>query len=80
MVMVKHIFIQDRESNNWYFAGYTEWTYRTEYPTMRSRGKKVRYQKNYVYPIPEKVSAFVKAHKIIEANTKEEAWQILNSK
>jgi len=77
---MKYLFVQDRESGFWFLTGLVPFSTRTEFISVCSnRTRKVRYQPNYVYPKPENVSAFVKAHKIIEANTEEEAkCQILN--
>uniref|UniRef100_A0A6M3IY45 Uncharacterized protein n=1 Tax=viral metagenome TaxID=1070528 RepID=A0A6M3IY45_9ZZZZ len=76
---MKYLFIQDRETEKWSSCGLVHFDTRTEFISIRSnRTKKVRYQPNWIYPKPENVSAFVKAHKIIEAETEELAWQKLN--
>lgn len=74
-----YVFVQDRESGKWYFTGHPEW-YNTEIPNPKRYGHyiKVRKQESWISPVPEKVSAFIKQHKIIEANTEEEAWQKLS--
>jgi hypothetical protein len=75
-----HIFVQDRESEKWFYTGTTGFYMDREYIGSSNRTKKVMRFNSFVSPIPEKVSAFIKAHKIIKAETKEEAWLILNSK
>jgi len=76
---MKYLFIQDRETEKWFCCGLIPWDTRTEYISLRSnRTKKVRYQPNWIHPKPEYKSAFVRAHKIIEAETEELAWQTLN--
>lgn len=76
---MKYLFIQDRESEMWFLCGLVPFETVTEYVGRSMRAKKIRKQRSWVYPKPENVSAFVKAHKIIEANTEEEAkCQILN--
>jgi len=76
---MKYLFIQDRETEKWLYVGLVPSEIRTEYVGRSMRTKKVRVQGSWVYPKPENISAFVKAHKIIEANNEEEAkCQILN--
>jgi len=75
---MKYLFIQDRETEKWFSCGYVPFETVTEYVGCSLRAKKVRRQRNWIYPKPENVSAFVKAHKIIEAETEEQAWQTLN--
>ena len=71
---MKYLFIQDRETEKWFSCGLAPFETRAEFISVRSnRTKKVRYQPNWIYPKPENKSAFIKAHKIIEANTEEEA-------
>ncbi len=74
---MKYLFIQDRESERWYCCGLVPFQTDYEY-TNSGRKKKKLVQKDYVYPRPEDVSAFVKAHKIIEAEKEGEAWAQLN--
>ena len=75
---MKYLFIQDRETEKWFYAGIVPFETETEYVGRSMRRKKVRVQRSWVYPKPENVSAFVKAHKIIEAGTEELAWQTLS--
>jgi len=76
---MKYLFIQDRETEEWVSCGLVPSELVTEYVGRSMRTKKVRRQRSWVFPKPENVSAFVKAHKIIEANTEEEAkCQILS--
>ena len=77
---MKYLFIQDRETEKWFYSGILPFESHKEYVSVHSnRRKAVRTQRTWVYPKPENVSAFIKAHKIIEANTEEEAkCQILN--
>ena len=76
---MKYLFVQDRETGDWIYVGIVPFATRTEYIGRSMRSKKVRVQRSWVYPKPENISAFVKAHKIIEANNEEEAkCQILN--
>ena len=76
---MKYLFIQDRETERWINCGLVPFATRTEFISVRSnRTKKIRYQPNWIYPKPENVSAFVKTHKIIEAETEELACQKLN--
>ena len=75
---MKYLFIQDRETEKWVCVGIVPFETRTEYVGRSMRSKKVRVQKSWVYPKPENISAFVKAHKIIEAETEELAWQTLS--
>ena len=77
---MKYLFIQDRESEMWFCKGYMPWETTHEYVGNSMRRKRVRKQKTWVYPKPEFKSAFVMAHKIIEAETEEIAWQTLSSK
>lgn len=78
---MKYLFIQDRETGKWFPCGYVPFQTRTEFVSVRSnRTKKIRYQSNWIHPKPEFKSSFVKAHKIIEAETEEQAWQTLNLK
>ena len=77
---MRFLFIQDRESEKWFYSGALPFENHKEYVSIHSnRQKTVRIQRSWVYPKPENVSAFIKAHKIIEANTEEEAkCQILS--
>ena len=77
--MNRYLFVQDRESEDWFSCGLVPFETRIEYVGRSLRTKKVRVQRSWIYPKPENISAFVKAHKIIEANNEEEAkCQILN--
>ena len=73
--MHKWVAIKERESQQWIISGLTDGYY-------EGAGKKKRYvRKSWVFPKPEHVSPFIEKHKIIEANTKEEAqWLISNLK
>ena len=71
------IFIQDREAEQWVCIGTT--TSRVNYGTPK-RPKYETVKPSYVIPKPEAKSCFVKGHKIIKAETEEQAWQILSSK
>ena len=75
-----HIFVQDRESEKWFYKGETDSHVEKEWIAGSNRKRSVRYYDGYTHPKPENVSAFIKAHKIIKAETEEEAWQILKSK
>ena len=76
---MKYLFIQDRESERWFSCGLVSYETVTEYVGRSMRARKVRKQRSWIYPKPENVSAFIKAHRIIEADTEEEAkCQILN--
>lgn len=77
--MKKYLFIQDRETEKWLYVGLVPFETETHIVGRSMRRKKFRVQRNWVSPKPENVSAFIKAHKIIEANTEEEAkCQTLN--
>jgi len=71
--MESYLFIKERESQHWCLWG--------ELSRDRFKdGRKVRsILRKWIYPKPESVSPFIEAHKIIQAETKEEAWQNLNS-
>ncbi len=71
------IFVQDRESLQWKCHGTT--TRMVRYGTSK-RPKYETEKPAWIFPKPEAISCFVKAHKIIKAKTEVEAWQILNSK
>ena len=75
-----HVFIQDRESEKWFYKGITNSHVEKEWIGGSNRKRSVRYYDSYIHPKPERVSAFIKAHKIIKAETEEEAWLILNLK
>jgi len=72
--MESYLFVKERESQKWYLWG--------ELSHIRFKdGRKVRYiLRNSIFPKPENVSPFIEAHKIIKAESKEEAWQNLNLK
>lgn len=72
--MESFLFIKERESQKWFLWG--------ELPRERYKeGRKIRYVlRNWIFPKPEAVSPFIETHKIIKAETKEEAWQNLNLK
>ena len=72
------IFVQDRESEEWSCVGPTKHRMEKEYVGAGRRKKTVVRYDSWTHPKPENVSAFIKAHKIIKAETEEEAW-ILNS-
>jgi len=74
---VKFIAIKERESQRWTIAGMTEWGEETDYSGRRA--KKRRVQKSWVIPKPENVSPFIEQHKIVEANTIEEARCLISS-
>ncbi len=76
--MPNYVFIQDRESLEWSFFKLTDFWIHEEYSGRKKIKKRIYY--NSIHPKPENVSAFIKQHKIIEANSEEEAWQILNSR
>ena len=69
-----HLFVQDRESQEWRYVGPT--AHHVD-KISQGRGRRpkctVRYD-SYVRPIPEYESAFIKAHQVIEAETEAEAW------
>lgn len=73
-----YTFIQDRESHKWQRGTDPEWY--TGEKLVGGRHKKTRVQRNWVYPVPEEVSAFVAKSEIIEANTEEEAECLLRQK
>ena len=75
-----HIFVQDRESEQWFYEGRTQSHTEKEWIGGSNRKRSVIRYDGYTWPKPERVSAFIKAHKIIQAETEEEAWQILKSK
>jgi hypothetical protein len=70
--MESYLFIKERESQKWYLWG--------ELPRDRFKdGRKIRcILRKWIFPKPESVSPFIEAHKIIQAESKEEAWQNLN--
>lgn len=70
--MKNWLFIKERESQKWLLWG--------ELPKERIKeGRKVRYvQRRWIYPKPENVSPFIECHKIIDAESEEEAWQKLS--
>lgn len=72
--MESYLFLKERESQNWFFSHIL--------PRDRFKdGRKVKYLvQTYIYPKPENVSPFIEAHKIIKAESEEEAWQNLNLK
>lgn len=78
---MKFVYVQDSESGEWRYAHPVPHIWRDTYtPGGRKKGRRSE-QPNYIYPIPEHISAFVKAHRIVEAETPEEGLcQILNSK
>lgn len=69
-----YLFIKERESQKWYLCG--------ELPRERYKdGRKIHYYlKKWIFPEPENVSPFIETHKIIQAESKEEAWQNLSLK
>lgn len=69
-----YLFIRERESQNWILHS------RLPNKSFKIEKKKTSYAPNYIFPKPEHVSPFIETHKIIKANTEEEAWQNLNSK
>ena len=70
--MESYLFIKERESQKWYLWG----ELRRE---SFKDGRKTRYYlKTSIYPNPEAISPFIETHKIIKAESKEEAWQNLN--
>jgi len=72
--MESYLFIKERESQKWYLWGELS---RDRYKD----GRKIRYLlRKWIYPKPEVVSPFIESHKIVQAETKEEAWQNLNLK
>jgi len=72
--MESYLFIKERESQ--------EWILHSELRRESFKdGRKTRYiLKTSIYPKPEAVSPFIEAHKIIKAESEEEAWQKLNLK
>ena len=80
--MPNYIMVRDRESQTWHCVGTTKSRLQSEQKTGPRGGrrtiKKVVWN-SFVYPVPESVSSFVDAHKIIEANNEEAACQALNS-
>jgi hypothetical protein len=77
--MSKWIAVKERESQQWFIAGQTEW-YQEEYlPPGRRRYQKRAVQKTWVFPKPEHVSPFIEAHKVVDAATKEEAECLISS-
>ncbi len=70
--MSSYLFIKERESQEWILHS----ELRQEY--YKTGKKIVHYDKKWIIPTPESVSPFIETHKIIIANTKEEAWQNLN--
>jgi len=73
-VMNSYLFIKERESRAWILHGIIPMEHYKE-------GRKIRYyNKTSIYPKPEDISPFIEEHKIIESESEEESWQILNSK
>jgi len=72
---MKWIAVKERESQQWKIVGPTAYYYEG-----KGRKKKIVHY-SWVIPVPEHISPFIEAHKVIDANTKEEALcQILNLK
>lgn len=78
------VIVQWRETNEWTVAGHTTKSPRKYRPVNASRRPYFHYTaySGALYKKPEEESPFVRAHKIIIANTKQEAedqCRILNS-
>jgi hypothetical protein len=74
--MTYWIAIQERETGNWSLAG--------PMPYDRNLGTEKRprrVQRDYLcdFEFPENKSPFIKAHKIFEAQTQEEACQLVST-
>ena len=74
----KWLCIQDRASRRWFVVREMPWRYEkwTDYGgRLYGRGKKRTraWQDGYVVPKPEAASPFVKAHRIVDARSAEEA-------
>lgn len=76
--MPMFIAVLDRE-DGWKIIGETDWRKVERYPYRRGRNKYEMVQDKSTYPVPEKVSAFIKTHKIIEANNREEACRLIST-
>jgi len=70
--MESYLFIKERETQQWLL-------WRELRRESYKDGRKIRYYlRTSIYPKPEAVSPFIEAHKIIKAESEEEAWQNLN--
>ena len=72
--MESYLFIKERESQKWCLWGVLS---REHYKDGR---KICYYLRKWIFPKPESVSPFIESHKIIQAESEEEAWQNLNLK
>lgn len=71
---MKYLAVCDRE-DGWRIIGKMPWRYETN-----RRGKTTSSgQANHIYPKPERVSCFVTAHQIIEAESEEEACRLAST-
>lgn len=78
------VLVQWRETNEWTVVGHTDRSPRKYRPSGLSRGAYFHYgaYSSTLWKKPESTSPYVRAHKIVIANTKQEAenrCQILNS-
>ena len=78
-MMTKWVAVFDRESARWHITGHVPWRPEHSYTASGRRRKKRYMQPNWVVPKPENVSCFISAHRIVEAETKEEACQLVST-
>lgn len=77
---MKWVVVKERESQRWFVAHTTVWRMQEYFPKPWSKKtKKRQIQVDWVIPRPENISPFIECHKIIEANTKEEAQCLISS-
>jgi hypothetical protein len=70
----KWVAVQDRESGQWAVLGQCKWHSTPIRDPWSGRKKGVRrYQYDWDHGFPVKYSPFFKTHRIVEANTQEEA-------
>lgn len=77
--MPNYVAVKFRDTGEWKITGCTKSRKRDRYIGTRKRGYYSTFD-NWIIPEPEAVSCFVEKHIIIEAESEEHAWRILNSK